>query len=208
MGISKESEKTLSRSQRRRRDDILQAAIEIFNRDGYEAARMIDIANEADVAKGTLYLYFDTKAALLEGVVEAVASPSIAVIQETAETHSGSAADLLKSQIETVAQRFASDEGRMLFRLLISEGPRFPHLTKFYYDNVISVGMRILKETLAYGVELGEFRPEVADLNPVVLAGTTVQTAIWEILFCDITPIDREKLLKDHIEISLQGLLV
>jgi len=63
-----DTDQAMSRSQRRRRDDIVQAALTVFDRDGYEAAKMADIAREAEVAKGTLYLYFDTKAALLEEV--------------------------------------------------------------------------------------------------------------------------------------------
>ena len=68
--------KTLSRSQRRRQDDILKAALLVFDRDGFEAAKMSDIAREAEVAKGTLYLYFESKVALLEGVITKEIIPS------------------------------------------------------------------------------------------------------------------------------------
>jgi len=78
--------KKLSRSQRRRRDDIVQAAMKVFERDGYEAAKMVDIAKEAEVAKGTLYLYFETKAALLEGVIQSVILPALEQIGEAAKT--------------------------------------------------------------------------------------------------------------------------
>jgi len=78
--------KELSRSQRRRRDDIVQAAMKVFERDGYETAKMVDIAKEAEVAKGTLYLYFETKAALLEGVIKSVILPALEQIGEAAKT--------------------------------------------------------------------------------------------------------------------------
>ena len=43
----------LSNAQRRRRDAIISAALDIFDRDGFEAARMIDIAEAAGVAHGS-----------------------------------------------------------------------------------------------------------------------------------------------------------
>nr|WP_257099125.1 TetR/AcrR family transcriptional regulator [Pseudovibrio flavus] len=53
------------------REAILQAALLVFQAKGYHAARMSDVATEAGLAKGTLYLYFASKeemtAALAEG---------------------------------------------------------------------------------------------------------------------------------------------
>lgn len=49
----------------RKRQRILRAAIEVFASKGYFTARMTDVAHAADVADGTLYLYFDGKEHLL-----------------------------------------------------------------------------------------------------------------------------------------------
>lgn len=53
-----------------RRTAILDAALEEFSRQGFAAARMEDIARRARVSKGSLYLYFPTKKALFQGVIE------------------------------------------------------------------------------------------------------------------------------------------
>lgn len=47
-----------------KRDRIIEAAREVFLEEGYESARMADVAAHAGVAVGTLYLYFDSKADL------------------------------------------------------------------------------------------------------------------------------------------------
>jgi len=52
----------------RRRDTILEAARQTFIRDGYDAARMADIAKRAKMAVGTLYLYFDSKDAMARAI--------------------------------------------------------------------------------------------------------------------------------------------
>ena len=46
---------------RARRQAILQAAAQVFARRGYEPATLEAVAREADLAKGTLYLYFRNK---------------------------------------------------------------------------------------------------------------------------------------------------
>jgi AcrR family transcriptional regulator len=53
-----------------RRQAILDAALTVFAAQGYEAARLDDVAARAGVAKGTLYLYFkDKEEALFEELV-------------------------------------------------------------------------------------------------------------------------------------------
>jgi AcrR family transcriptional regulator len=58
----------------RRRDTILDAAREVFVRDGFAAAHMTEIASRAKIAVGTLYLYFDSK----EAIARAIAAQAFA----------------------------------------------------------------------------------------------------------------------------------
>src|SRR5207237_10136438 len=44
---------------------IIDAAVRVFARNGYYNSRVSDIAKEAGVASGTIYLYFKTKDAIL-----------------------------------------------------------------------------------------------------------------------------------------------
>jgi len=48
-----------------RRRAILDSAVEVFARQGFHAARVSDIANEANVAHGLIYHYFDSKEQIL-----------------------------------------------------------------------------------------------------------------------------------------------
>src|SRR3954463_14276864 len=54
----------------RTRQAIRQAAMELFLRDGYAATSMKAIAARAGVSERTMYLAYDTKAALLRRVIE------------------------------------------------------------------------------------------------------------------------------------------
>lgn len=52
-----------------RREQILQAALKAFSRRGYHATHVSDIVAEADVARGTFYLHFDSKHAVFDALV-------------------------------------------------------------------------------------------------------------------------------------------
>lgn len=72
-----------------RRDAILAAARKVFASEGYEGATIADIAREAGVAAGTVYLYYQSKidlfaalneqffAAIQKALIEAKAPPDV-----------------------------------------------------------------------------------------------------------------------------------
>jgi TetR/AcrR family fatty acid metabolism transcriptional regulator len=55
-----------------RRGQILEAAISVFSRMGFHRARMEDVARESGLAKGTLYLYYRSKDALIGALLERI----------------------------------------------------------------------------------------------------------------------------------------
>ena len=61
---------------------ILDAALPVFAKSGFSAARISDIADAAGVGKGTVYLYFPSKEDLLIGVLEAYADKMLDLMSE------------------------------------------------------------------------------------------------------------------------------
>ncbi len=57
-------------TQRARREHILDAALTCFARGGFHATTMQTICREAGVSPGALYVYFDSKEALIAGLCE------------------------------------------------------------------------------------------------------------------------------------------
>jgi AcrR family transcriptional regulator len=64
MGIQERKE----REKQQRREDILDAAERVFADKGVDHSTMDDVAEESELSKGTLYLYFKTKDELFFGV--------------------------------------------------------------------------------------------------------------------------------------------
>jgi TetR/AcrR family fatty acid metabolism transcriptional regulator len=73
-----------SRSERTadKRERILKAAIKVFARKGFYAARVSEIAKAAGVADGTIYLYFRNKDDVLISVFESRITRLVEVLQE------------------------------------------------------------------------------------------------------------------------------
>lgn len=65
-----------------KRSAILDAALRVFAKRGFAAARMSDIAIAAGVGKGTVYLYFESKEELLLGVLEFHVDQLLSMIDE------------------------------------------------------------------------------------------------------------------------------
>jgi AcrR family transcriptional regulator len=98
---------------RPRREDvraqILDAAIEVFYREGYGAASIQKIASQAGFTKGAVYSNFDSKQALFGAIMRARFSEvSVAVLEGITPTESGwhaavdQAASLLARHISTL----------------------------------------------------------------------------------------------------------
>jgi AcrR family transcriptional regulator len=56
----------------RRKEQIREAAIRCFVRNGVEKTRLLDIATEAELSKGGIYFHFKTKEALFADILEVV----------------------------------------------------------------------------------------------------------------------------------------
>ncbi|MBW2684275.1 MAG: TetR/AcrR family transcriptional regulator [Deltaproteobacteria bacterium] len=66
------SEKKLSRREReklRQRQEMLDAAVKLFSKDGYHNVSMLKIAQEAEFAIGTLYKFFKNKEDLYRSII-------------------------------------------------------------------------------------------------------------------------------------------
>ena len=81
-----------------RRRAILDAARRVFTRQGYTATRMIDVAVDAKVGKGTLYEYFSSKEDLFSTLVLVV----------------------MRDALETLGQRTLGEDPRQALRNIIA----------------------------------------------------------------------------------------
>ncbi len=196
-----------NKTKNRRIRFILAAALEEFVDKGFAAARLDAIAERAGVAKGTIYLYFDTKETLFEEAVRVMIGPMIARFESLAAAPQENAESVLRQMVRTLYREVVTDpKKRSLLRLIISQGPRFPRLLRFYHDELIARSIAALKHVLAYGVERGEFARSPAIDHPQIVFGPALTAAIWTILFEEIDPLDLDAYCEAHLDFALRGL--
>jgi AcrR family transcriptional regulator len=117
-----------------RRSEILDAALGLIREKGYQEMTIADLLGVLDISKGAFYHYFDSKRALLDGIVEMLnASASQTIDQVMADpsldalarlrTYVLSAVDwkVSRSSDLTAIARIWRDENNAILRLRLAE---------------------------------------------------------------------------------------
>ncbi len=68
-----------------RRAEILAVAEELFNRKGYDATSTNDILKQLGIARGTLYYHFESKEAIMDGIIDRYNKKVIERVQQVVE---------------------------------------------------------------------------------------------------------------------------
>jgi AcrR family transcriptional regulator len=183
-----------------RREAILAAALEEFAAHGFADARLDDVARRAEIAKGTIYLYFRDKESLFQELVRAMLSPLVGVIEAAA------IGDLpIRAFAERIFDIFVNEifgtRRKDVIRLIITEGPRFPQLAEFYYREVIARVLPLVRQRLRIAVERGELANDALERFPQLLVAPAVMAIIWSGLFERFASLDVRELMRAQLEL-------
>lgn len=182
---------------------LLDAAVSVFARKGFHASRVGDIAEEAGVAHGLLYHYFDSKDQLLEAVFHenwSVLVSRLASVEETDEP----AAEQLRHVAAIVLRTWLHLPD--VVRVVVHEFGRSPELAARIGE--LEQPIDVIERVIERGIARGEFRP---DLDPRV-AATVVYGSIDELLTAWVLgrlPAGEEDVAAAErllLEVSLSGL--
>ncbi len=199
-----------NKSHQRRKEarpaEILDAAFKEFADKGFGAARLEDVAARAGIAKGTIYVYFESKEAVFEAAVRSRVLPVLEEVEALVDTFPGTSADLLKHFIAAFYARIADPGTRMVIRILIADGPAFPGLVQFYHREVVSKAESLLRRVVERGIARGEFHSNGATDLPIVLIGPGLMAAIWQMIFYQLDPVPLQQFEAAHIDLVLSGL--
>src|SRR5262249_31004859 len=147
-----------------KRDAILRAAIDVFAARGFFNAQVADVAREAGVAAGTVYLYFHGKDDLLVSIFERTMKEAVAQGRAGLDAESDPV-----ERLRTIAplhfDRLGSDR-----RLAIVFQVELRQSTKFmeqFSTTELRAYLGIIREVIADGQARGVFRRGV---NPTLAA--------------------------------------
>lgn len=138
---------------------ILDAAMDRFIADGYQAMSVEQVAVDAKVSKTTIYRRWPSKEAL---VGDAVAG----VTERLPLPDTGSFRTDLLALVDEIAKRSSSTAGRCMSRVF-ADMQIHPELAAVYKENVVEPRRRLVRQILERGVARGELRDDL-DLELVV----------------------------------------
>ncbi len=149
------------------RQALLEAALKVFSRQGYAAARLEDVAEQAGVTRGAIYWHFKNKADLYNTLV----GETLGGIQGVVDRAVGEGGTFLEIQRRVMIYIITLPEVDEVYREVMELT-----ILKTGYEPELQEGLRaknaaarqIEAELAGYfrqGIELGEVR---ADLDPVI----------------------------------------
>ena len=167
MGIQERKE----REKERRRQQIMVAAKRVFSDKGFNKATMEDIAQEAELSPGTLYLYFKNKEELYASLSLRILQYLLIRVEHVNEEKDSGPEEKLKSLVDAMYDVYEFDPLIIInmFHLQSSEtlknlSPQLMEEIKMLSRKSLGSIALIFKE----GVEKGIF----VDKHPVALADT------------------------------------
>ncbi len=151
---------------------ILQAAVRVFARKGFHTSRVGDIAEEAGVAHGLLYHYFDSKDELLETIFHNTWSELLAAMRDVEESDAP-AREQLRGVAAILLRSWRRDPD--LVRVLVREVARSPHLQQRLGE--VGEAFAAIQRMIERGQADGDFRADLdARLASFVFYGALEET--------------------------------
>ncbi len=208
MGIAERKE----REKQLRREEIVLAAEKIFFSKGFDLSTMDDIAEEAELSKGTLYLYFKSK----EDLHMAVARNSIRILRAVtlkATEGAGTALEKLGRMGRAVIEFSRTNPDRMKSIMTLEEmEPQALSITAGDVKDLIYKESTV--ETVIQLVELGVKEKLIRTDVPVLLIAHTLwMTVLSVVRFVTMKPglfealeLSQDQILESHFELVLNGI--
>ncbi|MCA9908487.1 MAG: TetR/AcrR family transcriptional regulator [Anaerolineae bacterium] len=186
-----------------RREQIMQAAEEIFIQKGFANARMDDIADETGLSKGTLYLYYKSKDELIIAILDRIFQRDFRDMDDL-DLAQITAADGIRRFV-SLATADASAMRRLMpvtyeFLALAFRNPVVQQALQHYFQHYKTILLPIIE----HGMQTGEFRPVNAEA--VAIAIGALFEGVILLWAYDQNAIDPIQHVASSIELLLAGI--
>lgn len=190
-----------------RRGLILDAAVSVFSELGYHQTRVADIIDAAGIARGTFYLYFESKNAIfLELLGELLTTLRDSVIGVDTTPGAAPVPEQLFTSVRGILETLASN--RALTTILIREAVGLDEETDRmlmgFYENL----HRLIAESLERGQRLGLIRALDVDVVASCVLGSIRQVLERELVLRGDEPIDLDRVAGEILAYNARGLMV
>jgi AcrR family transcriptional regulator len=194
-----------------RREQILEAAVKVFARRGFGSATVAEIAEEAGVAPGTIYIYFEGKEDLFISIPELISEPMLATFLEAA--FGGNEPTDIEGEERLLTQSCTKAIGTLvqnldLVKSMLASIVTLDDETRAEYFRQPLQALTILERYFHDRTERGLFR----EMNTAVVAQAYSVLVIMFVLIQelirtkDVAPVAYEKISQELIKLLLYGI--
>ena len=186
-----------------RRQAILDAAMKVFAQRGYAAATIRAIAREANIAQGTIYLYFPSKRDILLALYRSMILESLEEIM--ARPEKGDDEAFLTALVVDRIRRFR--QNAQAVRFAFTELPFHDELREKFYREIALEQLGRIQAFLKDRVAQGKFRPLRAEIAARAFQGMYVIFALAEIVYDDpeVARFTPEEIADEVVRLFLYG---
>jgi AcrR family transcriptional regulator len=191
-----------------RPDEVLDAAVALFAAQGYAATSVEQIARHAGLSKGSVYLYFPSKKALLEGLVHRAVAPIADAAISMIATYRGDPRPVIRQFLNMIAGKLGREAALAVPKLVLREAVSAPEIAQMYRDEVLDRAIPALTSLMRQGVEGGHIRKVDPELTVRSIMGPLLMHLMLAEVF-GIEPSDGlnlERLIENHLAILFAGL--
>lgn len=189
-----------------RPEEIVDSAMKLWATRGFAATKIEQIAKGAGVAKGTVYLYFESKEAIFEAAVKLRLVSTMDQVDEMTKGDSFTTHELLKNFYHAVYAELFVKGSATLMKVLIAEGHRFPGLAQTYQKIALVKGIHTIKGILQRGVQRGELGPAANSLDSRLVMAPVVMYATMGMVFGKYSETEFFQLVESHMDLLMKGL--
>lgn len=178
---------------------ILTVSSNVFVRDGYNNAKISDIADAAGIGTGTVYLYFENKEQILKELLVNYWTIVYQQILNASELKNESSNNKLQIAVYNIIEKafnFPEIAQLVVQEFIFWNDPKFEKLNK-----IIEKTKSKLAQIFQEGINKKEFHPE---LNPKI-AVSFIIGGIWHLIEFSVQ--DKENFSLDKLKLQIEILL-
>ena len=168
-GVSRPSADPEPGAESAKRQQILDGARRVFLSAGFAAASMGEIAREAKVSKGTLYVYFDSKEALFAALIEEAKRETserlLCLDAAVEEARATEVRAFLLTLATGLMEKFRAPKHIAMVRMVMGAADKFPALARQFYEAGAGYGHARLAGWIGEQAAAGRLRvadPDIA----------------------------------------------
>lgn len=184
------------------KNQILDAALEVFVNKGYSETRMDDIVEKSGLSKGAIYHHYNSKRDLFLSLIEHWEQFSFPDIFDK-DLNKYSSSDILRDIVNDIIKTFKKNKNVFLAELefwaLANHDKDVRDKTKTLYIRLLNLFKNIIKK----GIRTNEFKNIDLDIGSLSIM-TSIQGIIWFSIF-EESELSAEKYLNEVIEFIIIG---